>query len=95
MAKYTHYIIVPMSTSISLAVESDEDIVDDQHAFDLAMGEMEKAGTRFEVMNEEIPGAVEFGEEIAFHKHMNRGNYVVAACPEISWETEKDDSDEG
>lgn len=92
MSKYTHHIIVPFSSSICVAVYTDEEIRDDEHAYDLAMGAIEKEGTRFIANNEDDgPSDFELGEELAFHKHMNRGNVCVAACSEISWETEEDE----
>ncbi len=91
MPKYTHYIIVPFSSSISVAVDTDEEIRDDGHAYDLAMKALEEEGTHFIAKNnDDMPSDFELGEELAFHKHMNRGNVCVTVCSEIDWTTEKE-----
>lgn len=95
MAKYTHYITVPMTTSVNVIVESDEDVRDFEHAYDLAIRVIEKAETRFELKNKsESQDLVELGEAIEFHEHLNRGNVCYAACPEIEWYSEGGEEDD-
>lgn len=97
MAKYTHYITVPMTTSVNVIVESDDDVRDVEHAYDMAMKVIEKANTRFELKNKhESQDLVELGEAIEFHEYLNRGNVCYASCAEIEWYSEGgEDGNEG
>lgn len=91
MAKYIHYITVPVTTSVNVIVESDEEIDNADKAYDLAMDLLCKANTRFNLENaSEYQGEVELGEELQFHTYLNRGNVCHATCPEIYWETEEE-----
>ena len=89
MPKYIHYITVPFSSSVNVVVESDEEIRDSKHAYELATDMIYRADTKFSLENEPgHRGAVELGDDLSYHEHMNRGNVCVAVCSEVSWETE-------
>lgn len=90
MRKYTYTITVPTTTSVNVVVDSDEEIRDMSHAYDLALNVISKADTRFHLKNKRgYESDVYFGEEIEFHEYLNRGNVCYAVCSEISWEEEE------
>jgi len=79
--KHKYHVIVPMTGSICISIETDEPIENDQQAFELAC---EKWSGSFGG-EDEVAG--ELGE-VSLHKHLNRGNVCSAVCPEIDWEKE-------
>ena len=90
MAKYTHIITVPVTTSVNVIVESDDKVKDAKHAYQMAMEKITSAGTWYDLENKPgFRGAVELGEELSYHTYLNRGNVCEAACSEIDWDTEE------
>jgi hypothetical protein len=92
--KYTHYITVPFTSSVEVIIESDEKIEDEDQAYDMAMDQIYKSDPCIDLENkgkDRDKNAVEMGEELEYHKELNRGNVCHAVCPEISWTTEKED----
>ena len=76
--RYTHHVIIPVSTSICVAIDSDdpEPTLDDLY-------EAAQEKTWRLAMSEDTDPTVSLGEETETHKYMNRGNVCHAACTEM------------
>ena len=80
--KHKYYITVPMTGSITMSIETDEPIGDDEEAFELACEKWNSGDHGLDVGGKE--DGTELGE-IDLHKYLNRGNVCHAVCPEIEW----------
>ncbi len=92
MPKYTHYITIPFTSALNLAVESDKPCTNRDEAYDLAMQELDDLCVKVEVTGtgERDGEPVELSENVEFHKSLVSGNVVHASVPDINWETEED-----
>ena len=89
MSKYTHRITVPFTSSVEVTVETDEPIEDDEHAYEMAREEIDRADTSFILTNKEDRDTVELGDELEYAKDLTTGNVCHAVCSEVDWETEE------
>ena len=88
--RYRHTVTIPVSTSISVVVESDDPKPSLKALYEAATDKH----WQFK-MSEETDPDVQIGETVLTHMYMNRGNVCVADCPEIELvETEDTKPDE-
>lgn len=95
MPKYTHYITVPLTSSVNVIVESDEKIKSQDQAYEMAMEQIFKSNPCIDLENkgtdENDKSAVGMGEELEYHLELNKGNICHAVCPEVDWYSEGDE----
>lgn len=93
MKRYSHHITIPITTSLTVYVESDEPIESMEQAFEMANERWAVSNVNFCLKG---PGdntgydicGIHMGEELQSHMELNRGNVCSAVVPETEWETE-------
>lgn len=93
--KYIYNVTVPVTGSIQVLVESDEEIKSMNEAFEIAMEAYGKSSARFALQSidsgevHEVIDGIMMGDEWETHLHLNRGNVCYAVCPETYWDIEE------
>lgn len=78
MSRYTHYVVIPITGSINVAIESDDPEPSLEVLYKAAMDVPWRLA-----LEEDGDGKVTLGEEIGTHRYLNRGNVCEAVCPEM------------
>ena len=76
--RYIHTVVIPVSTSISVIVESDDPKPSLKALYEAACAKHWQFKT-----SDETDSDVQIGEVTETHMYMNRGNVCKATCPEI------------
>lgn len=93
MKRYSHHITIPITTSLTVYVESDEPIESMEQAFEMANEQWGESDVNFclkgpgNITGYDLCG-IHMGEELSSHLQLNRENVCHAVYAETDWETE-------
>lgn len=87
--RYIHNIKIPVTTSVIVAVESDDPEPSLEDLYEAATTKHWRL-----TLNDDSDPDVELGDEVDTHKYLNRGNVCYAVCGEMELLDTEDMGDE-